>query len=1488
MSTPSKASVVRFESPKRSSIDHQLVVGVPGPDYAYMSISHLALIPTLDQPYLGKSIIWLKNTEKISVTLLETEKDVQDQLRVYGVDLDYPFFKLMKVEVTVSNIDFDIPSTSIRALRSRNSDLCAQLEKIKNSTSSNGNFRVVLTAAFQSREQLQEYQNLRDRLQKAKNRDVAEAGPIRSWFVDENGGRRYTLFPSQVPDNDDLRTLGTGLRVARYVDEDQQLVHQMAGSAFDEKLQKDAQSTLPMDAVLLPFRYAQGRQFLMLLRTSENNPYLPRKGESCGVTFPSVQVASVDKKLPVDDQGSMKHLILGLVREISDDQTDDNAAATAAAIAEACSPHLMGGLSQEDAAHMLRQPGDNFDDNNESTWEKRIFNILDGKKHLFQKLAPEPSLEPGQVEFSAYRQDTSNHHMGHLFQMFIVRVPKMPLQEGDPNTERELVNLELPFTIPKEGELIKEFVQRLMEAQPPLESTTELDFEMDTQVNAGNCWGETETQTNAGAGWDETDTQTNTGDASAGQTDTGDNSEDGSTNTEDASGAVTFIQVILHGRYSPKAIKAESLAMNALRFPQCKPSEIVMTEAEMKLSQDQYKYQLRFDPTGIEVINLHERLPALARVRATNTDTSLSDEAPDAPLFCDKLYKRLDKSKRTVYKKLAHMPAGLAFINGVAGCGKSTLFQTIIILLFYAACGASSTEKTASPGPHKVLYLVNSNAAVDNFAEEVMDTLASLGLEKTFPILHLYGIDSEVSSYIKKTSKRQDEDFIDLNAAKKFCDNFQGDDFLAALQLVKLEADIQTAKAEDLESKKRNRCISLESAAAKYFMANKDLFPALSSAIDGLEKNGKLGEDVQLKALVKHLYAEFLKQFNGLICSTPVGCSNQAIHQSYKPDLVLVDEAGRLRELSFMIPIAWYHAPTIVVGDYLQFEPHLTLEHGQEMDKLSTNPFWPAITNSTLCRAVHAGATIGMLCVNHRQHGDLIKLPSNLFYNGQMESSLYGTEIWSDATNAWHAYLLKLHPGLSKRKYMTLRLLVEFTGAQIQKAGTSTYNPTHVHWVMGRLPEILGNPALTDFRGTQAVRVLIIALYRAQVHEYQLALKKATDNKDLTKEQAKRVKISTLDGSQGHERDIAIIDFTQTSHPGFCGDPRRLLVALTRSKVGEILVMNRGMFSSGFDRPTSKAKDRAHMLHRVYDKVREKGAVLRIVSCPRCETSGHSLEDCKTTLSTPGETHQSCKRNDHKAGECLERFCLNCRRTGHTANECGESFICSKCFKSGHFSWACENPKKCHLCHGDFKGHNAESCEKGQERLAMESKQCRKCNGYGHLAKDCTEGKAKVFTGTCHRCGEEGHTRLMCPSGPKCVCGEFHKRYDCPHLCTACNRVHIEKPCPKPAEVCGRCQNPGHETSKCPEKTQCRKCAGFGHHASDCSVQKSNRKTRAGFEAKVSLKHLHRQKDIARDILAGDETHTDAPSVTESPQLADDASANETHQVTDDAWDVDF
>lgn len=132
----------------------------------------------------------------------------------------------------------------------------------------------------------------------------------------------------------------------------------------------------------------------------------------------------------------------------------------------------------------------------------------------------------------------------------------------------------------------------------------------------------------------------------------------------------------------------------------------------------------------------------------------------------------------------------------------------------------------------------------------------------------------------------------------------------------------------------------------------------------------------KFKTDVKALYADFLCQFKGLVCATPVACSNHTFRSTFKPDLVLVDEVGRMRELSFYIPVTWFDAPVIAVGDYRQNGPTIVIQHDAENAVKSNNPYYPALSTSILERAVLANATDGYLYINHRQLGDLRHLPS--------------------------------------------------------------------------------------------------------------------------------------------------------------------------------------------------------------------------------------------------------------------------------------------------------------------------------------------------------------------------------------------------------------------------------------------------------------------------------------------------------------------------------
>ena len=786
--------------------------------------------------------------------------------------------------------------------------------------------------------------------------------------------------------------------------------------------------------------------------------------------------------------------------------------------------------------------------------------------------------------------------------------------------------------------------------------------------------------------------------------------------------------------HSGRTLKVEALAINCLHHPKSRPQEMAATEDLLNASKAKYTYQLQFDDSKVKPVDILARLPALGRFADENSKDY------DAPVFCQETFRALDSSKKKALGRFSKVLAGLAFINGVAGSGKSTFFQAIILLLFFALCDKEATVKTAIPADKKVLYVVNNNSAVDNFAQEGMNKQTSLHLEHPVPLLRLYSMESEIGTYMKKTSAQRDDALADSNAAAEFCDSFTGEPFIAELAIGQIGKDMKAAQEATRAEKARHRGISLESGAAQYFERHRDEFPALAEILQQIQQqtDGVIDQDTRsaLKTLIRNLYTTFLGQLSGVIVTTPVAASNHLVHGSFKPDIVLVDEAGRVREMSLMISMTWYDAPHIVVGDHLQFGPHSIVEHRVHNALQSENPFAPSITNSTLSRAVHAGKTLASLTVNHRQLGDLYQLPSQLFYYNQVQPFLRTPDRSVPAVKAFAEYIMTLQGATnpSATENDTSRLLVELPGSQARKAGSSTYNSAHVEWVLDRVKEILDSPKIRNSKGNLPAGILIIPLDVAQVNEYRLRIKKLVNAGKWTEDDAKRVEVCTLDGAQGHERDISIVDFTQTSEPGFTTDPRRLLVALTRGIIGEIIILNRGIFNTW---DTGKRSTDAYMLHRVHSKIRAKAA-LRVVYCPVHETYRHKFDDevCKTITAKPmGEDHKSCDNTTHSQGACPKRKCKGCGMIRHLANECRE-LHCSRCQENGHLSWDCTSIKRCVHCHQPSKNHNDTTCQEIKS-ARVASQKCNICDEEGHVSKDCTK---------CKTCKEDGHIATECPT----------------------------------------------------------------------------------------------------------------------------------------------
>lgn len=104
----------------------------------------------------------------------------------------------------------------------------------------------------------------------------------------------------------------------------------------------------------------------------------------------------------------------------------------------------------------------------------------------------------------------------------------------------------------------------------------------------------------------------------------------------------------------------------------------------------------------------------------------------------------------------------------------------------------------------------------------------------------------------------------------------------------------------------------------------------------------------------------------------------------FRPDLVMLDEGGRLPELELLSVMAFFDGPFLVVGGPQQMRPFTELQPDAANDAQSFNPFVHQLSYSTLERAADAGAVDAYLTFNHRAYGNLCVLPSNLIYRGIM------------------------------------------------------------------------------------------------------------------------------------------------------------------------------------------------------------------------------------------------------------------------------------------------------------------------------------------------------------------------------------------------------------------------------------------------------------------------------------------------------------------------
>lgn len=294
------------------------------------------------------------------------------------------------------------------------------------------------------------------------------------------------------------------------------------------------------------------------------------------------------------------------------------------------------------------------------------------------------------------------------------------------------------------------------------------------------------------------------------------------------------------------------------------------------------------------------------------------------------------------------------------------------------------------------------------------------------------------------------------------------------------------------------------------------------------EEIGELTErdDRRLRSLKRSAEKELLSAAD-VVCATCVSSGDQRL-RSLRFRMVLVDEATQSTEPEVLIPITHGCKQLVLIGDQCQLGPVVTAKAAAKA----------GLGQSLFERFVSLGVRPHRLTVQYRMHPCLSEFPSNTFYEGSLQNGVTATDRRGGVGHfPW--------PCPSR----PMAFWVQNTGEEVSASGTSFLNRGEATAVeravtqllrAGVVPERIG--VVTPYEGQRAFTVAHFA--RAG---------------PLRQELYRAVEVASVDAFQGREKDYIILSCVRSNEHqgiGFLADPRRLNVALTRARLGLLIVGN--------------------------------------------------------------------------------------------------------------------------------------------------------------------------------------------------------------------------------------------------------------------------------------------------------------------------------------------
>jgi hypothetical protein len=271
-----------------------------------------------------------------------------------------------------------------------------------------------------------------------------------------------------------------------------------------------------------------------------------------------------------------------------------------------------------------------------------------------------------------------------------------------------------------------------------------------------------------------------------------------------------------------------------------------------------------------------------------------------------------------------------------------------------------------------------------------------------------------------------------------------------------------------------------------------------------------------------------------IVCTLSLA-GEQKLYSVTSPNIIFVDEAAKAAEPDLWPAFTHYNPRAyILVGDHKQLHPTV-------MSKAVENGFAPQLSISPFERFQANGLPSVMFEEQHRMHPEISQLVSKVFYGGKLRDApnVLDEKVISTRIREYNTEIFSCTS--------TLMFINIHQGKRIQAGpNRSSMNFSNMAFVINLVTDLLRR------RIAEPKDILILVPYESQYVGYLTSLTSLAEaEQDID---TRGITVRKIDGFQGGERPISILDLTVTDSLGFMREPNRLNVGVSRGMYAQYIV----------------------------------------------------------------------------------------------------------------------------------------------------------------------------------------------------------------------------------------------------------------------------------------------------------------------------------------------